>query len=194
MRQEAHQSIPILKRWSTLGRHLQPSLGASSAVRPRLISRTSYSPSPGTRLAATRARTTQLALMQSAPSTILCSGSACCSKLLHAYRRMQPPDAAIREAYRPGSRAAPAQAVGPASLTLAVHTPRQLPATPGVGPLSSESIVPMLRRLRRCLTPAQTVLVCLWCPTSRAGDIHCIDTAAVAAPRRRPVYSTQHSN
>ena len=65
--------------------------------------------------------------MQSAPSTIICSGSACCFRLLHAYRRMHPPDAAIREAYRSprlGSSAAPAWAVRPASLTPAVHTPQ----------------------------------------------------------------------
>ena len=94
---------------------LQPSLSASSAVRPRLISRTSSSPSPGTRLASTR--TTQLALMQSAPSTIIFSRSACCLRLLHAYRQIQSPEAAIREAHRfprPGSSAAPAQAVEPA--------------------------------------------------------------------------------
>ena len=105
---------------------------------------------------------------------------------------------------RPGSRAAPAQEVEPAILTLTAPTPqqrpavpeRQLPATPAVGPLSSESTVPMLRWLWRYLTPAQTasLFVCLWCPTNRARDIHCIDTGAVAAPQRRPVYSTQHSN
>ena len=110
MLQEAHESIPIPKRWSTMGRFLQPSLSSSSAIQPCLISRpgTSYSPSPGTRLAATQARMTQLALMQSlrafqcpsVPSTIICSGSTCCLRLLHTYRQMHPPDAAIREAYR----------------------------------------------------------------------------------------------
>ena len=103
---------------------------------------------------------------------------------------------------RPGSRAAPAQVVEPAILTPAAPTPqqrpavpeRQLPATPAVGPLSSESTVQMLRWLWRYLTPAQTVLVCLWCPTSCAHDIHCIDTGAVVTQRRRPVYSTQYSN
>ena len=34
------------------------------------------------------------ALLQSAPSTIICSRSACCLRLLHAYRRKHPPDAA----------------------------------------------------------------------------------------------------
>ena len=57
---------------------------------------------------------------------------------------------------------------------------RQLPATPAIGPLSSESIVPMLLRLWRCLTPAQTVLVCLWCPTSSAR--YCGGCGAVEAP------------
>ena len=57
----------------------------------------------------------------------------------------------------PGSRAAHAQAVGPAILTPAVHGPRPavperpLPAAPAVGPPSSGSTVPTLRRLRRCL-------------------------------------------
>ena len=168
----AHQVVLIPPRRSTVAPFLQPSLSASSAVRPRLISMTFSSPSPGTRLASTR--TTQLASM---PSTIICSRSASCLRL-HAYRRTHPPEAAIREAHRsprPGSRAAPAQAVEPAIPTPAAPTPqqrpavpeRQLPATPAVGPLSSESTVPMLRRLWRCPTPAQTVLLCLCCPTSR---------------------------
>ena len=94
--------------------------------------------------------------------------------------------------------------IEPAILTPAAPTPqqrpavpeRQLPATPAAGasPLSSESTVPMLWWLWRYLTPAQTVLVCLWCPTSCAHDIHCIDTGAVVTQRRRPVYSTQYSN
>ena len=42
----------------------------------------------------------------------------------------------------------------------------QLPATPAVGPLLSESNVPMLRRLRRCLTSSKTVRGCLLCQTS----------------------------
>ena len=51
-----------------------------------------------------------------------------------------------------------------------------------VGPLrlSSESIVLMLRRLRRCLTPAQIVLFCLLCPTSPAR--YCGGCGAAAAP------------
>ena len=75
---------------------------------------------------------------------------------------------------------------------------RQLLATPAVGPLLSESNMPMLRQLRRCLTSAitKTVRGCLLCLTSlsSARDFHCIDTAAVAALRRRPEYLTQHSN
>ena len=43
---------------------------------------------------------------------------------------------------------------------------RPLPATPAVGPLSSESTLTTLRRFRRRLTPAQTAPVCLLCPTS----------------------------
>ena len=107
---------------------------------------------------------------------------------------MHPQEAAIREAHRsprPGNRAAPAQAIEPAILTPAAPTPqrrpavpeRQHPATPAVGPLSSETLVPKLRRLRRCLTPAQTVLVCLWCPTSRAGPV--ISTALILRRLRR---------
>ena len=57
---------------------------------------------------------------------------------------------------------------------------RQLPATPAIGPLSSESIVPMLLLLLRCLTPAQTKLVCLWCPTSSAR--YCGGCGAAEAP------------
>ena len=41
-------------------------------------------------------RATQLALLQSAPSTVICSRSAYCLMLLHVYRRMHPPDTAIR--------------------------------------------------------------------------------------------------
>ena len=135
----AHQVVLIPPRRSTVAPFLQPSLSASSAVRPRLISMTFSSPSPGTRLASTR--TTQLASM---PSTIICSRSASCLRL-HAYRRTHPSEAAIREAHRspqPGSRAAPAQAVEPAIPTPAAPTPqqrpavpeRQLPATPAVDP------------------------------------------------------------
>ena len=123
-------------------------------------------------------------------------------KLLHANAPSRCSHQRCQSIPAPAASAAPAQVVEPAILTPAAPTPqqrpavpeRQLPATPAVGTLSSESTVPMLRRLRRCHTPAQTVLVCLWCPTSSARDIHCIDTAAVAAQRRRPVYSTQYSN
>ena len=82
----------------------------------------------------------------------------------------------------PAGRAAPALAVEPAMLILAylLHLPhsgaaslpaapdRPLPATPAVGPLSSESTVHTLQRLWLCLTPAETVPVCLWWPTSHA--------------------------
>ena len=54
----------------------------------------------------------------------------------------------------------------PAPASLPTVPERPLPATPAVGPHSSESTVHTLQRLR--LTPAQTVPVCLWCPTSRA--------------------------
>ena len=63
-------------RRSTVAYCMQTSLSASSAFRPAA----SFL-SPGTRLASTR--TTQLALLQSAPSTIICSRSACCLRLLH---------------------------------------------------------------------------------------------------------------
>ena len=56
MRREAHPSIPIPPRRSTVATFLQPSLSASSAIRPRLIGRPSSSPSPATRLASIRTR------------------------------------------------------------------------------------------------------------------------------------------
>ena len=161
VRREAHTSIPIPPRRSTVATSLQPSLSASSAVRPR--------------------QQNSLSSQTNAPS-----------------RSSYPRGPSIPPAWK--SRGTCSS--GWAFLIPAAPTPqrrpavpeRQLPATPAIGPLSSESIVLMLRRLRRCLTPAQTVLVCLWCPTSSARDIHCMDTAAVAAQRRRPVYSTQYSN
>ena len=79
----------------------------------------------------------------------------------------------------PAGRAAPAQVVEPAILTPAVPAPERrsksagcarkaAPATPAAGALSSESAVHALQRLRLRLTPAQTVPVCLWCPTCSA--------------------------
>ena len=74
---------------------------------------------------------------------------------------------------------------GGASLPAAPERP--LPATPAIGPLSSLSTVHTLQRLRLCLTPAHTVPVCLWCPTSRASarlshtvpSAQCMDAVAV---------------
>ena len=56
----------------------------------------------------------------------------------------------------------------PASQWCPAVLERQLPATPAVGSLSSESTAPTLRRLRRCLTPqaAQNAAVCHLCLTS----------------------------
>ena len=76
-----------------------------------------------------------LALLHSAPSTIICLRSACCLRLLHACRVMHPPDAAIRAARLSpifGSPAAP-QAVEPGILTPAVPAP-QRPASPPAVP------------------------------------------------------------
>ena len=53
----------------------------------------------------------------------------------------------------PLSRAASLQAV----------PERPLPATPAVGLLASESTMPTMLRLLRCLTPAQPVPILLWC-------------------------------
>ena len=64
-------------RRSTVAYCMQTSLSASSAFRPAA----SFL-SPGTRLASTR--TTQLALLQSAHPTIICSRRAYCLKLMHA--------------------------------------------------------------------------------------------------------------
>ena len=102
---------------------------------------------------------------------IICSRRACCLKLLHAYRGMHPPDAAIRAArLSPRLEAAqhlPKRLSLPSSRLLGLPSAvpdRPLPATPVVGSLSSESTVQTLRWLRRLLTFAQTVPV--W-PTSR---------------------------
>ena len=84
--------IPKQQRQSTVAPFMQPALRASSAVLPATSS-LSLSLSPAARLASTR--TTQLALLQRAPSTIICSRSACCSSCC---MRMHPPDAAIRAA------------------------------------------------------------------------------------------------
>ena len=128
--------------------------------------RPSSSCSPGTRLASTR--TTQLALM---PSTI------CCLRLLHATDEctleMQPSERPVYpHAWEPrstcsSSRAWHHHACCACPLVASCCSERPIPAMPAVGPLSSESIVPTLRWLRRCLTPAQIVPVsrCLWSPT-----------------------------
>ena len=160
----------------------------------------------------------QLALLGSAPSNLACSRTACCLRLLHAYRRMHPPDATIRAARLspprlqaarhlkqsslPSSRLLCLPHSGAASLPAVPERPH--PTKSALGPISSEPTVLVLRRLRRRLKPAQTVPVCLWCPTSRAPmhacrrvfplRVHCIDFAVVAAPRRRPKYLMQNSN
>ena len=59
---------------------------------------------------------------------------------------------------------------------------RQLPAKPAIRPLSTESTVPMLRWLLRCLTPAQTVYL----PVVPDKQRPC------AAPRPRPVRCSSH--
>ena len=75
---------------------------------------------------------------------------------------------------------------------------KAIPRHSAVGPLSSKSTVLTLLRLRRRLTPAQTVPVCLWCPslpdksrfatlvvgplTSECYRVHCMDAAAVQLP------------
>ena len=88
MRQEAHRSIRIPPRRSTVATSLQPSLSASSAVW---------------RLASTM--TTQLALMQSAHSTIIYSRRTYCLRL-HAYRRMHlQKQLSTRPIYPPGLEA-----------------------------------------------------------------------------------------
>ena len=63
---EAHPSITISPRRSTVAPFMQLALSASSAIRPAACPLQQRSPSPAARLASTR--TTQLALLQSAPS------------------------------------------------------------------------------------------------------------------------------
>ena len=78
----------------------------------------------------------------------------------------------------------------PASQWCPAVLERQLPATPAVGSLSSESTAPTLRRLRRCLTPqaAQNAHLCTTVVRSLTSD-------STASPRRgRPTHSTQYSN
>ena len=155
------------------------------------------SSSPATRLASTR--TTQLALLLSAPSTVNCSRRACCLRLLlaNAPSRCSHPRGPSISA--PAGRAAPAGVCLPLSgfASLPAVPERQLLATPAVGHLSSESAVPTLQRLRLRLTPAWTVSICLWCPTSRASAllsqghspyrrathrVHCTDATAIQLP------------
>ena len=104
---------------------------------------------PRARLFSTR--TMQLALM---PSTIICSRSACCLRLLHATdectRQMQPserPD--YPHAWKPHSNCSSSRAchhhafcVCPSAAPGCAERP--LPAAPAVGPLSSESTLPTL--------------------------------------------------
>ena len=167
------------QRRSTVAPFMQLAVSASSAVpaAPPLQQR---SPSEAVRLPSTR--TTQLALLQSAPSTVICLRSACCLKLLLRCMRIHSSDAAIRAARLsprlqaaqhllkrqslPSSRLLCLPLSGAANLPTVPERP--LLASPAVGPLPSELALPALQRLRLRLTPAQTVPICLWCPTSRA--------------------------
>ena len=124
VRREAHpSSIPKPQRRSTVVPFMQLALSASSAVRPAAPPLQQRSPSPAARLASTR--TTQLALLQSAPSTVICSRSACCLKLMHANapsRCSHPHGPSIPA---PAGRAAPAQAVESSILTPTVSAPQR---------------------------------------------------------------------
>ena len=142
---------------------------AASGPQPRLISRPSSSRSPGTRLASTT--TTQLALLHGAPSTVICSRSACCLRLLHPCRRMHPPRG-------PSIPAPDCRAAQTASLTPAVPGPlrlparavpeRPLPAIPAVGhPLIRVNYADAAAVVAPPVQPV-TAPVCLWCPKSRA--------------------------
>ena len=91
VRQEAQRSIPIQPRRSTVAPFLQPSLSASSATASshQQVSLCSL---------CRNATGFELALLQSAPSTLIRSRSAYRLRLLHAFRRTHPPAAAIRAA------------------------------------------------------------------------------------------------
>ena len=139
---EAHASIPILPRHSTLS--------ASSAVRP-----------------AAQASSRQQAFLFSLSrnATGLDKDDTAGLDAFDCYRRMRSPDAAIRAVRRSQhleteQHLAPAQAAEPAILTPAVPAPHlqpsvpkgRSPARPAVGPLSSESTVPTIRQPRACST------------------------------------------
>ena len=111
------------------------------------------------RLASTR--TTQLALQQSAPSTVICLRSACCLKLLHAnalFRCSHPRGPSIPA---PASHAAPAKAAEPAILTPAVPAPQRG------------------RKSADCARKAAPSIACSTTPLLR---VSCVGAAAVAAP------------
>ena len=80
--------------------------------------------------------------------------------------RLQATQHLLKRQSLPSSRLPCLPLSGAASLPTVPERP--LPASPAVRPLSSESAVSALQRLRLRLTSAQTAPVCLWCPTSRA--------------------------
>ena len=200
---EAHQSIPIPRRRSTVAPFLQPSLSVSSAVRPRLLRRPASSHHQPFLFFLSRKATCfdqDDAVGLNAFDYHLLEKrmllEAACVQTNAPSRSSHLRGPSIPPAWKQRSTCSSSQACLPgphaccAYPSAAPSVPeRQLPATPAVGPLSSagESTVPMLWHLWRCLKPAQTVLVFLLCPTSSAHDIHCIDTycggcGAVAAP------------
>ena len=110
------------QRRSTVAPFMQLAVSASSAVpaAPPLQQR---SPSEAVRLPSTR--TTQLALLQSAPSTVICLRSACCLKLLHANALFRCSHPRCPSIPAPASHSAPAKTAEPAILTPAVPAPQR---------------------------------------------------------------------
>ena len=74
---------PPWRRMAIVG---PPSLNASASVRLAASSQNQILPFLGT---SQDTWSTSLVLLQTAPSTVICLRSACCSKLLHANRRIQ---------------------------------------------------------------------------------------------------------
>ena len=147
-------SIPILSQRLAVTPFLQPALSASSAVWPA---------------ASSHQQSFLFSLSRNA--TGFDQDDASGLDAFDCYRRMRSPDAAIRavrlsQHLEAEQHLAPAQAAEPAILTPAVPAPHlqqsvpkgSSPARPAVGPLSSESTVPTLRRLRRSLAPARLCL------------------------------------
>ena len=132
-------------------------------------------------------------------STIICLRSLrlsrCWLRLLLAYTRMHPPEAAIAARLSPPleqrrhSTCSSVSACHPHACCVCPSparscAKRQLSATPVGGPLSSKPAVPTLQLLLRFITPTQTMPVCLrlWCLTSSTSAMSLHACRSLRAP------------